>query len=405
MNSSGVSTFDLQAAILAELGMEVPGAWQWLSDTWLLAERAALPPVASGGGLRQAVYLELDGLERFERAAILRSAVRFEIRRTAVGPAGGGEASPAQDLRAAALDLVLPCPIASSHPMDRGERDSSAAAGDGPTTDDRRRLAALLRREGARPVSERLFGPREGRRGRDRADATGIPQPDAACDPAWVLDAICGAPAPLPVQSRTPSVNEALWGLVQLAAALDPSVESSIAALECRLVLGAGEKSPGGMGDGFPDTASLGATLRHGNSEQGTAVASWERIELARLVVSGQFEDALSRSRAGELVGDESLSLTALRAALRHRGADRRAALKVSNHLQKQIPSVPNYREAAPNHGEIQRIARFLASIEQAWPGPSRADGGGLRETGSGIDLLSPLRLPIASGRDGGTDS
>lgn len=362
MNHFGASGFDLQAATLAELGMEVTGAWQWLSDTWLLAERAAPWRAPSAGALLDAVYLELEWLERSERAAMLRSAVRFEIRRATMDPNGDDGGGPAKDLRAAALDLVLPCSVESPSPREEDDPASGASVEGDPAKDDRGKLAERLRREGARPVSGRLFGPRKPFRCRKPHESRRDQLSGGAEDPAWVLDAICGTPAPLPMEPRTPSVKDALWGLVQLAAALDPGVESSIAALECRLVLGT-------RGSGSQD---VGAGNFEGTFIGDLALARRERIELAQLVVSGQFEEALARSRTGGLVGDESLSLGALRAALRHRGAERKSSRVTAGHLRKRTPSDLLPRALSPPSGELQRIARFLASIEQAWPGPPR---------------------------------
>ena len=339
----GASTFDMQAAILAELGMGESQARQWLSDTWLLAERSDATDSDRGASARTTgtetilagVYRELEAIERLERARILRAALRFEVRRTRQVEEAGGKLTPADDLRAAALDLLLPCRMAGE-----GSRSPSRASGEFGASSYPQELAKVLRREATRPISERLFGPRGSsdmaqRRHRNRVDRDGLHR-----GPRDILDAICGAAVAEAIDVRPPSVEDALWGLTRLASTLDPEMESSIEALECRLVLGAHPSQPD-----FEDT----------DRRRADRSAPVERIELAQLVVSGRFGEALDRSSAGELREDASPSLGALRAALRHR--------------LKETASVPDsLNSKRPGPAEIRRIARFLISMDGAWP-------------------------------------
>ncbi len=405
MSHLGISMFHLQAAILAELGMGRPGARQWLSDSWLLAERTGprlgegrglLSDGAGSGGAERGgaatqfpgvvaagsatreptavdatnagpsgpmldeVYRELETLERLERAKALRAALRFEIRRVAPrrgsgeghGPAMGPLVDPGEDLRAAALDLVMPCTPGGGDVEYHGvPRDDSRIDPNDPGRD---QLRELLLREATRPISERLFGPRaDGGRQVDTthwdtANRSPHDLPRRRVDPGDVLDAICGAAPPIPVGFRTPPVEEALWGLMGLALALDPGVESSIAALECRLVIGGRDQA---------DVADLGT---HGLSDSVgpglIPLASLERIELAQLVVKGRFGEALDQAGSGGLGKDRSSSLGALRAALRRR-------------LDGPKPTGRPLDIQRPARGEVQRIARFLACMEEAWPG------------------------------------
>ena len=375
MNGGLASNFDYQAAVLAELGMDERGAAQWLSDTWLLAERSAAPhpsgsvPISSGP-LLDGVYRELEALERVERARVLRAALRFELRCARGAPgyedAGDGNgATPGSDLRAAALDLVLPFRSPGSGANSGANRGND-------------RLRKMLGRESARPVSERLFGPRDATIG-DRRIRDGAPAPPSRCvDPGAVLDAICRASAPIQVNVRTPQVVAALWGLMHLNSTLGPGIETAAIALECRLVLG--EKPPG-------------LVVRCESGRYAIPLASSERIELAQLVVSGDFVGALRRSCMGNLRRDHSPSLGAIRAALRHR---------LSGPISGPDPPTARVACEDPSPGEIQRIARFLVSMEEAWPGPGPRD----RDTGGGT-ALSPSELHYLGrpGTDGGVGS